>query len=90
MTRKSPSIPAEIDTSVQPGRRYDEAARDFGESARVEPASDEPFPGSKEEARERARSDAAHGRTAPAEHDGAARGAGDGNAAGNQGKTPGG
>lgn len=66
MTRKAPSIPADIDTTVQPGRRYDDAARDFSESARVEPAADEPFPGSKEDARERARSDAAHGRSTPA------------------------
>ena len=82
MTRKPPSIPAEDDTSVQPGRRYDDAARDFGESARVEPASDEPFPGSREEARESERSDAAHGRTeARVDRD---------KPAGDRGKTPGG
>jgi hypothetical protein len=65
MTRKSPSIPVDDDTSVQPGRRYDEAARDFSESARVEPAADEPFPGSKEEQRERERSDSARRGDAP-------------------------
>ncbi|NUZ05085.1 hypothetical protein [Piscinibacter koreensis] len=81
MTNKSPSIPADIDTSVQPGRRYDDAAREFSESARVEPAADEPFPGSKEDARERARSDAAHSRSGQAAED---------KPAGDQGKTPGG